>query len=80
MFLTEEEIHDLELHEEKGVKRIEIYVIDLLFDKSKLSLRKWVMKKEKGDTSVTYVLTVKWNNIVKKCSLKEMDVLQVYIV
>lgn len=59
IFFIEDEIHDLELREEKGVRRMEIDVIDPSYERTKLSLKRWAINKEKGDPNVTYALSEK---------------------
>ncbi|KAI5678889.1 hypothetical protein M9H77_09839 [Catharanthus roseus] len=80
-FLTEQESKWLELY--KGNKKLEFIEVDIMHPSLKICkahLRRWAMKKDKGNISVSFVLNNIWNEIASRNSILERDILQLWSV
>ncbi|KAI5678886.1 hypothetical protein M9H77_09836 [Catharanthus roseus] len=80
-FLTEQESKWLELY--KGNKKLEFIEVDIIQPSLKICkvhLRRWAMRKDKGNISVSFVLNNTWNEIASRSYIIEGDILQLWSV
>ncbi|KAI5678887.1 hypothetical protein M9H77_09840 [Catharanthus roseus] len=80
-FLTEQESKWLELY--KGNKKLEFIEVDIIQPSLKICkahLRRWAMRKDTGNISVSFVLNNTWNGIASRNSILERDILQLWSV
>nr|GMD59992.1 putative B3 domain-containing protein At3g24850 [Ipomoea batatas] len=80
-FLTEEE--ELLLctrNENNNVGSMDVPLITPMMEVAWVSLRRWEMKKTKGASSVTYVLTTTWNKIREQSKLRSGMIVQLWAI
>ncbi|XP_031119044.1 B3 domain-containing protein At5g24050-like [Ipomoea triloba] len=79
-FVTEEEHLLLCQHNGKNVCSIEVPLITPMMEVAKVSLRRWEMKKEKGGSSVSYVIANTWNAIRRRNKFESDMIVQLWAI
>nr|GMC47059.1 B3 domain-containing protein At5g24050-like [Ipomoea batatas]GME16098.1 B3 domain-containing protein At5g24050-like [Ipomoea batatas] len=79
-FLTEEERLLLCQHNGKNVCSIEVPLITPMMEVAKVSLRRWEMKKERGHSSVSYVIANTWNEIRRRNKFESDMIVQLWAI
>ncbi|KAK6945280.1 B3 domain-containing protein At2g31720-like [Dillenia turbinata] len=71
-FLTEEEKRKL------NDEDLSVVLIQPSMESIEMNMKTWVMPKENGKTSSSYMLKTKWGEVVRKNKIKEGDIVQLW--